>query len=204
MNTILKFFTLIIFTLNLVLNAQIKLPKLVSDGMVLQRDQPIKIWGCAAPNENISISFKSENYSTKANNNGKWAVSLPAQDFGRPFTMTLKASNTITINDILIGDVWVCSGQSNMELTMDRVSDKYQNVIDKANYSEIRQFLVPDRYNFNNESEDFESGEWIAANPESVMDFSAVAFFFAQNIYEKHHIPIGLINSALGGSPVES
>lgn len=118
--------------------------------------------------------------------------------------MTLKGNNTIVLKNILFGDVWVCSGQSNMELPMDRLKDKYKEVIAKAENPNIRQFLVPDQYYFANEKEDFTSGEWVSANPTSILQFSGVAYFFALEIYEKYKIPIGLINSALGGSPAES
>ena len=118
--------------------------------------------------------------------------------------MTLKASNTITLKNILFGDIWLCSGQSNLELPMERIKDKYKEIISKASNSEIRQFLVPDEYYFEKERNDFSSGSWIEASPQNVLQFTGVGYFFALEIYEKYKIPIGLINSALGGSPAES
>lgn len=190
--------------LSFALNAQIKLPRLISDGMVLQRDTKVKIWGWASAKEKIELDFNHKTYKTITAENGKWQIELPSQKAGGPYEMTLKASNTIILKNILFGDVWVCSGQSNMELPMDRLKDKYKDVIAKSENVNIRQFLVPDQYYFASEKGDFTSGEWITANPISVLQFSGVAYFFALEIYEKYEIPIGLINSALGGSPAES
>jgi sialate O-acetylesterase len=193
---------LIIQSTNLI--GQIKLPKLISDGVILQRDEKVKVWGWAAPNEKIKLVFKTKTYNTEADSNGKWHIMLPAQKAGGPFEMVLKASNKITIQDILFGDIWVCSGQSNMELPMERLKEKYGDVIKNATNSNIRQFLVPDTYNFKEPQKDFKDGSWVAATPNTVLEFSGVAYFFAKDIYEKHQIPVGIINSALGGSPIES
>ena len=184
--------------------AQVKLPKLISDGMVLQRDTELKIWGWASPDEAIIVNFNKKLYKAKADSDGNWQVKLsPTKDPG-PFEMTIDGSNQIVIKDILVGDVWVCSGQSNMELTMDRAKDKYGSIIAQSENANIRQFLVPDKYDFKQPQADVESGEWIQANPKNLLAFSAVAYFFAKDLYEKYHVPIGLINSALGGSPAEA
>ncbi|WPO78919.1 sialate O-acetylesterase [Flavobacterium sp. KACC 22761] len=184
--------------------SQIKLPRLISDRMVLQRDIPVKIWGWAAPNEKVELSFDKKKFNTTASQDGNWIITLPSQKAGGPYEMTLSASNSIVLKDILFGDVWLCSGQSNMELPMERVKDKYRDIIAKANNSEIRQFLVPDQYDFAKENTDLSSGEWKAVNAANILNFSAVAYFFASEIYAKYKVPIGLINSALGGSPAES
>jgi sialate O-acetylesterase len=186
------------------ISAQIKLPRLISDGAIFQRDTKLKIWGWASANENVSLTFKEKIYKTTTDGNGRWELTIPAQKAGGPFEMTLKGKNEIILHDILFGDVWVCSGQSNMELTMDRVKDKYSSVIASSENTNIRQFLVPDKYDFKNPQVDLESGDWLSANPKNLLQFSAVAYFFAKEIYEKEHVPIGLINSALGGSPVEA
>ena len=184
--------------------SQVKLPRLISDGMVLQRDTKVKIWGWSAVNEKISISFKENTYHTSANDKGEWSVILSNLKPGGPFSMTIKASNSITIQNILVGDVWLCSGQSNMELSMKRVSPIYETEIAQSENPSIRQFTVPQKYNFNTPEKDLESGNWIPANPNSILNFSATAYFFAKELYERNHIPIGLINASLGGSPVES
>ena len=183
---------------------QVKLPKLISDGMVLQRNSELKIWGWASAGEKISIQFIDKNYNTTTDNKGDWSVTIPAHKAGGPYEMNIKANNSITIHDIMIGDVWVCSGQSNMELPMKRVSWNYPGEIEHSANKYIRQFLVPDKYDFNQPENNFSNGAWKSASPENTPDFSAAAYFFAKEIYNKYKVPVGLINSALGGSPVES
>jgi sialate O-acetylesterase len=183
---------------------QIKLPKLISNGMVLQRDMATKVWGWASSKEAISLKFNNKLYHTIADEKGNWMIKLPGQTAGGPYEMVLKGKNEIVINDVLFGDVWICSGQSNMELPMQRLIDQYPKVIAEANNSKIRQFLVPDEYDFNQQREDFSSGSWVKADQKNILNFSGVAYFFALDIYEKKRIPIGLINTALGGSPAES
>ena len=172
--------------------------------MVLQRDTETKIWGWAAAEETVELMFQDRTYQAQADGQGHWAITLPAQPAGGPYEMALQASNSITLRNILFGDVWVCSGQSNMELPMERVKEKYEEAIARANNTQIRQFLVPDRYNFKQPQEDVESGVWQPATPQHILEFSAVAYFFASELYETYQVPIGLINTALGGSPVEA
>ena len=190
--------------MSLSLIAQVKLPRLISDGMVLQRDARVKLWGWAAPQEKIAISFHDSVYRTSANEKGGWSVEVLSLKAGGPFTMTLSASNTIIVKDIMIGDVWVCSGQSNMELPVKRVRPLYEQEIEQADNIYIRHFAVPQKYNFNSPENDFSFGKWETATPTNVLNFSAVAWFFGTELYEKYHVPIGLINASLGGSPAES
>lgn len=204
MNKLKIIITLVSFVSFNSIIAQIKLPKLISDGVILQRNEKVKIWGWASANEKISLLFNTKTYTTEADEDGNWHIMLPAQKAGGPFTMFFKGTNEVKVQDVLFGDVWVCSGQSNMELPMERIKEKYGDIIKNSENSNIRQFLVPDKYNFKQEETDFDSGNWVSATPENVLSFSAVAYFFAKDIYEKQHVPIGLINSALGGSPVES
>lgn len=185
------------------LYAAIRLPKLISNGMVLQRDKPIKIWGWAAAGENISVHFNGKDLSTHALADGKWQLTLPAMKAGGPHTMVLKASNEIKLTDILIGDVWLCSGQSNMELTMHTAKEIYSKEIADANQPQIRQFLVQQKSNFD-QQEDLEPSSWKSANPTNVLEFTAVGYFFALEVYHKYRIPIGLINNAVGGTPAEA
>lgn len=195
---------IILFITNYSVSGQVSLPRLISDGMVLQRDTKIKIWGWATPNEKVTVSFNKKTYHAVTNSEKKWEIMLPPMPASGPYIMEITASNKITINDILIGDVWVCSGQSNMELTMERVKDKYPEVIKNSANPNIRQFLVPDKFDFKQSQEDVESGNWVSASPATLLSFTAVGYFFAKDLHEKHHVPIGLINSALGGSPVEA
>jgi len=199
-----KIIVLFVLLFNINGNAQIKLPRLISDGMILQRDVKLKIWGWASAKEKIQLYFNHKTYKVIAGEDGKWMILLPSQKAGGPYEMTFRASNTITVKNILFGDVWVCSGQSNMELPMERLKDKYKEVIAKAENSNIRQFLVPDQYDFEKENVDLPSGEWVSVTPKNILQFSGVGYFFASEIYEKYKIPIGLINTALGGSPAES
>lgn len=184
--------------------SQVRLPRLISDDMVLQRDSEIKIWGWAASDEKISLQFIDSIYKATANHNGEWSIILMGLKAGGPYKMQISASNVIIISDILVGDVWVCSGQSNMELPMRRVSPIYQTEIANSENKFIRQFIVPQKYNFNEPQENLSAGAWKSANPESILDFSAVAYFFAKELYNTYKVPIGLINASLGGSPAEA
>jgi sialate O-acetylesterase len=197
------FFSVLIFSTFAAL-AQVRLPKLISNGMVLQRDIPVKIWGWASKNEPINIQFDGKDYNIKADNDGNWEMFLPAKKAGGSYEMSFTAKNKIILKNIVFGDVFLCSGQSNMELPMARLIDIYPDVIAKSENSNIRQFLVPDEYDFNQERADFSSGSWQAANPKSVLDFSGVAYFFALEINKKQNIPVGIINAALGGSPAQA
>lgn len=184
--------------------AQIKLPALVSDSMILQRDLPLKIWGWASPKEKVNLKFQGKNYSTSTNQQGKWIIILPALKSGGPFDMYLKGKNEIILKGILIGDVWLCSGQSNMVHQMGIHNVTYKKDIAEANYNEIRQFWVPTATNLKGVESDVKKSTWKSANPKNVLDFSAVAYFFARDIYQKHRIPIGIINSSVGGTPIEA
>ncbi|MDF7814920.1 sialate O-acetylesterase [Hymenobacter sp. YC55] len=184
--------------------AQIRLPHLVGSGMVLQREQPVTIWGWASAGEKVTVAFQGKTYQATATPAGKWRVALPALKAGGPYTMTLKASNQVQLNDILVGDVWLCSGQSNMEMPMSSVKDKYPEEMASANNPRIRQFLVPMRYAFQGPQENVTGGRWMAATPQSIGQFSAVGYFFAKDLYAKYQVPIGLIKNAVGGSPAEA
>ncbi|MGB5668036.1 MAG: sialate O-acetylesterase [Maribacter sp.] len=183
---------------------QISLPRLISDGAILQRDTELKIWGWASPNEAIELHFNKETYKTVADGQGTWEMMLPPQNMGGPFEMVFTGKNQITIQNILFGDVWLCSGQSNMELTMQRLKDQYPDIVRNSKNDKIRQFLVPDQYDFIKPHLNLESGSWKEANPDNLMEFSGVAYFFSKEIYDRFGVPIGLINAALGGSPVEA
>jgi sialate O-acetylesterase len=172
--------------------------------MVLQRNSKVKIWGWAAPNERIALQFIDSTYVTIANDNGNWELVLTELKAGGPYKMQINAHNSIIISDIMVGDVWLCSGQSNMELGMKRASPIYQTEIANSANASIRQFIVPQKYDFNTAQKDLTSGTWKKANPENILDFSAVAYFFAKELYETYKVPIGLINASLGGSPVEA
>ncbi|MBC6610006.1 sialate O-acetylesterase [Hymenobacter sp. BT507] len=184
--------------------SQIRLPKLVSNGMVLQREKPVTIWGWAAVGEKVTITFQGKTYRATADTQGQWRVSLPAMKAGGPYDMTLTASNQLKVSDILVGDVWLCSGQSNMETTMTRVRDKYPEEVATANNPRIRQFNVPMSYAFTGPKADLKGGSWVPVTPQTIGDYSAVAYFFAKDLYAKYKVPIGIIKDAVGGSPAEA
>ncbi|MBD0364892.1 MAG: sialate O-acetylesterase [Flavisolibacter sp.] len=184
--------------------SQVKLPRLIRYSLVLQRDAKIKIWGWAAPGEKINIKFNNKNFKTTTGSDGKWMVTLSPMKAGGPYTMNIDASNHIILKDILMGDVWVCSGQSNMVHQMELHSVRYADEIAKANYPQIRHFWVPNITNLQGPQDDLPGGYWKWANPSDVREFSAVAYFFAKMLYEKYGVPIGLINASWGGTPIEA
>jgi len=184
--------------------SQVRLPRLVSDSMILQRDVKINIWGWASTGEKVNIHFNDKNYKTSTDADGKWAIALSPMKAGGPFTMNIDASNHITLSNILIGDVWICSGQSNMVHQMKLHGIRYAGEIEQANYPQIRHFWIPTITDLQKPHDDLPAGYWKSANPEDVGEFSAVAYFFAKTIYEKYHVPIGLINASVGGTPIEA
>ncbi|PRY55150.1 sialate O-acetylesterase [Arcticibacter pallidicorallinus] len=184
--------------------SQVTLPRLIRDSMVLQRDTKLKIWGWASPGEKVSIRFNGKSTSVIAASNGKWNAVLPAMKAGGPYVMNIKGKNTIQLKDILIGDVWLCAGQSNMVHQMSLHNITYASDIAEANYPEIRQFWVATTTSLTGPEKDYSSGSWKWANPTNVDDFSAVAYFFARQIYQKHRVPIGIINTSVGGTPIEA
>ncbi len=183
---------------------KVRLPLLISDGMVLQRDAEVKIWGWADKGEKITIDFNGKTYSAAVDPDGKWMVTLSPSKAGGPYTMEIDAANHLILKDILVGDVWLCSGQSNMELDMETLKDKYPREIANSDNDSIRQFEVPDKYYFDAPRDNVESGSWQPANPKTVLKFTAVGYFFAKELNQKYHVPIGLINASLGGSPIQS
>jgi len=203
----------ILFFAALSVSAHVRLPQLVSDGMVLQRDVPVKIWGWASPGEKVTVSFiqgiagharndkASHPYVTQSDTDGKWEIQLPPQKPGGPYTIKI---DTIEIRNILIGDIWLCSGQSNMETPVSRVITMFGNEIRTYSNPNIHYVKIPLTYNFHGPQDDLPPCSWVELNPETAPDFSAVAYFFAKELYEKTNVPIGLINSSVGGSPAEA
>jgi sialate O-acetylesterase len=184
--------------------ATVRLPRLVSDGMVLQRDTPLRLWGWAAAGEKVAVSFQGKAYTATASAKGEWQVQLPAQKAGGPYELKIDASNHLVVKDVLVGDVWLCSGQSNMETPMSRVRDKYPQEIAQAINPRIRQYEVPLTYAFSGTKADLTGGSWVSTTPESVLKFSAVGYFFAKELQAKYQVPVGIIKDAVGGSPAEA
>ncbi len=184
--------------------ATVRLPQLVSDHMVLQRDRNIKIWGWASPGEKISLRFNGRQEHTVTGKDHSWMIILPAMTAGGPFSMNITGENTIVINDILIGDVWFCSGQSNMVLPMERIKEKYPEESAHDSFPEIRNFFVPTSIDVLKVHEDLPSSKWTKAVGADLLAVGGLTYFFARQLYSKYHIPIGIINSSVGGYPIEA
>ena len=184
-------------------SAQLHLSAIFNDHMILQRDKPVKIWGIAKPGESVLVSIGQIFRSTPAGENGYWLVTLPAFAAGGPYVLSVKTKKETKIySDVLFGEVWLCSGQSNMQFKVSQVINaKYE--IHRAENPLIRQVSIPDKLSF--KPEPFvDSTQWVISSPQTTGEFTAVGYFFAKNIYERLHVPIGIINDNWGGSQVES
>ena len=164
---------------------QVKLPKLICDGMVLQRNATVRIWGWASEGEMITVHFIDSTYHTIASKNGDWEVMLSEMKAGGPYALQINAKNSITIHDIVVGDVWVCSGQSNMGLSLGSVSTLYKDEVDHMDNPLIRQFFTFPRTNFKDRDNDYRFGSWQHADSKNVRSLSAAGYFFAKALYEK-------------------
>ncbi|WNH11512.1 sialate O-acetylesterase [Thalassobellus suaedae] len=195
-------FSLLFFVFTIFSYGNVELPLLFSDGMVLQRNKPIPVWGLADANEKIVIRFNNQIVKTRANKKGAWKVSLKPEVAGGPYTLSVRGNNTMTLNNVLVGEVWICSGQSNMEFTVNRAMN-FKEELKDANYPMIRHFLVEKDMGSKPESK-LKSGNWEICDKTTVGDFSAVAYFFAKKIYNELKIPVGIIHSSWGGTHVET
>lgn len=207
MNQSKTFFFLLLCTILLDFlpaKADITLPRLVRDSMILQRDATVNIWGWSAAQEKITVKFNGKNYKTKGDGAGKWLVKLPPTKAGGPYTLDIIGNNKITLKEVLFGDVWFCSGQSNMVHQLNIHDITYASEIAQANYPQIRQFWIPTLTSLNGPEKNFPTGYWQPAVGESVRPFSAVAYFFAKKIHEKYRVPVGIINASVGGTPIEA
>jgi sialate O-acetylesterase len=180
--------------------ADVTLPRLLTDHMVLQRDRPIHIWGRAAESEDVSVTFQNETQATKADELGRWSVYLKPQTAGGPYELTVKGNNAITIVDILIGDVWFASGQSNMEFRLGQTDDAEREIAAATN-PKIRFFHVEKKASYY-PLEDVDSKGWQATTPETAPGFSAVGYFFARDLQKDSNIPIAVIDTSWGGTPL--
>lgn len=189
-----------------VASAQVTLPKVLSSHMVVQRDLPVHIWGMAAPSETISVTFRGETESGVANELGRWSIYLSPGAAGGPFTLTVKgndaAAKAIVLEDVMVGDVWVASGQSNMEFEMYKAATAAQDLPSASN---IRLRLLTVRKRASEYAQDdADTDGWVTSTPESAKDFSAVAWYFARDIVQREKIPVGIIDSTWGGTVAES
>lgn len=180
----------------------IRLPRIFSDNMVLQRDKPLKVWGWGKPGEAVTISFNGQKVQTKVAKGGTWSAMLKPMGHGGPYEMTVTAkSGNAVLKNVLVGDVWLGSGQSNMEWVLKNTSEATSE-IPQANFAKIRLFTVEKDISFK-PKDDLKSGEWRECTPSNAADFSAVAYYFGKTLHQQLEIPIGLINSSWGGTKVE-
>lgn len=183
--------------------AKVQLPQLFQSNMVLQRGKPIPIWGTADAGERIVVTFKKKVYETTADHQGRWQVILPQQKAGGPFQLTI---NDQTLDNVLIGDVWLCSGQSNIDVTIERVYPQYGKVIDDYSNDKIRMFRVQTDTDTHGPKSDIKPTpiNWKPANKENAWLFSAVGYFLGREMYEKTGVPQGIIVNSVGGTPIQA
>lgn len=202
------FFLIFLLLLGIQSMADVKLPKIFSSNMVLQRQKPVPVWGWADAGEKVVVQLSAagkiaQTKTIKAGKDGKWIIRLDALEAGGPYELSVKGKkNTLTYSDVLIGEVWVCSGQSNMEWPV-HLTDNAEEEIKNANYPNIRHFAVPKDMSFS-PKDDILGGEWKVTTPENVPGFTAVGYYFARELYGKLGIPIGLIHTSWGGTNVET
>jgi sialate O-acetylesterase len=181
--------------------ADVKLPAVLDSHMVLQRDVPVPIWGWAEPGEEVTVTLSDHSATTKADDDGDWRVDLPAMKAdGKSHSLTVAGTNQLVLTDILIGDVWLGSGQSNMEWQLTNTHGANE-AITAASHSQIRLFHVPKVQQPQPASDVV--ADWKVCTPETIPAFSAVLYYFGKKLHEEVDVPIGLINSSWGGSPIE-
>ena len=180
--------------------ADVKLPAVFSSNMVLQREIQVPVWGWADPGEEVTVNFSGQSNTVKADADGKWMVKLSAMPAGGPFEMTVRGNNTVTFTNVMVGEVWICSGQSNMEFHLED-SQGAREEIKKATNSNIRLFQIPETISA--KLKDDVEASWMVCSPNFADNFSAVAYYFGKTINNQINVPIGLIQSAYGGSKIE-
>lgn len=182
--------------------ADVRLPALFSDGLVFQQGKPLSVWGWAAPDEDVSVRFAGQTRATRADLDGKWRVILdPLPANASPQEMKVNGKNNISLKNLLIGEVWICSGQSNMQWTVSQAANPQQE-IEAANFPQIRMFNV-ERATAMSPADDIK-GAWKEANPGNVGQFSAVGYFFGRHLHQVLKVPVGLINTSWGGTRIEA
>jgi sialate O-acetylesterase len=193
---------LLLMVFNLSLFANVKPARIFSSNMVLQNGTKIPVWGWADKGEEIAVTLAGKTLKTTAADDGKWMVRFDKMEYGGPHTMTISGTNTITFENVMIGEVWICSGQSNMDFQLFRSINGKEEVAN-ANHANIRLFKVPKKI-AQNPQKDMESGEWKVCTPATSKYFTAVGYFFGRALQADLNVPIGLIHSAWGGTVAES
>ncbi len=193
----------VITLLSAMASAEVRLPAIISDNMVLQAGGRVYLWGWADPNEEVkvSVSWRKVDWTIQADNAGKWIFQMNTPEVGGPYEITFKGKNTVTVKNILAGQVWVCSGQSNMQMAL-RDAANAQQEIAAADYPQIRLFTI-ERKVAEKPQEDC-TGKWVACSPETAGNFSAVGYFFGRELHKELTQPMGLIHTSWGGTPAEA
>ena len=182
--------------------ADVKLPSIFSDHMVLQRGRPVAVWGAATGGEEVKVSFGGQTKTAKADKKGRWKVALDAmKENDKPADLVVAGKNTVTIKDVLVGEVWICSGQSNMQWTVSASMDADREM-KAANIPGIRMFNI-ERETAMTPQDDCK-GAWLPATPQNAGNFSAVGYFFGRKLHQDLKVPVGLINTSWGGTRVEA
>lgn len=181
--------------------ADVKLPALFADQMVVQRDIKIPVWGWADPGEKVKVTLAGKTAETEADQNGKWRVALAALPAGGPHELVVEGKNTLKRSDVLVGEVWICSGQSNMQWTVKQSANAAEE-ISAGNHPRLRMFTV--QRAAKGEPQADCNGQWQAASPETLANFSAVAYFFGRKLQKELDVPVGLINTSWGGTLCEA
>lgn len=193
---------LVLLVLSACRESDLRLDRTISDHMVLQRGKELSVGGAAIPGSRVVVRFNGETGEARADDSGRWIVKLPAMEAGGPFEMSVESGReSIEVTDVLIGDVWLASGQSNMEWVVAN-SDGAAEAIRNASDSQIRHFSIPRSWSFV-EQDTLSGGSWDVASPETVGSFSAVAYYFALRLRQSTGVPIGILNSTWGGSRIE-
>ena len=184
------------------LTAQVNVPTYFSNNMVLQKGMAIPVWGWATPGEKVTVTIDQSSMSATADKEGKWNVKLPAMNYGGPYQLTIQGKTNLSFENVMIGEVWVCSGQSNMEFQL-ITSKNGEAEVAASNYPNIRLFTVKKTIS-HQQQEKLQDGEWSQCSPATSSNFSAVGYFFGRELHQKLNVAIGLINSSWGGTIAET
>ena len=181
--------------------ADVRLPAIISDHMVLQRNMPVKIWGWASPGENISVTIAGQQLETHANASGAWSVTLRAISERGPYELTVRGTNALLVQDVLVGEVWLASGQSNMQMAISSTAG-FTEERARASRPELRMFNTVHKTAREPQSDC--EGRWIVCAPDTLGVFSGTAYYFGRDLQERFKVPVGIIHSSYGGSPIEA
>ncbi|MDZ4402338.1 sialate O-acetylesterase [Prosthecobacter sp.] len=197
-----SFFILFVLGLALSARATVSLPVIFTDHMVLQRERPVPVWGWAEAGREVNVKFAGQTKTTKADKDGRWKVTLdPLKASNDRQNLMVSGQNTVVVKDVLVGEVWLCSGQSNMAMTVKGVQDAEKEMA-AANFPKMRMFFVQS-FTATSPQEQCK-GVWQACSPQTILNFSAAAYFFGRDLHQTLKVPVGLINSSVGGTAIES